>query len=490
MSSATAPYPEMTAMADDQSFAPEAPLESATPDQALQALGEHHGPVLVDLDETLFLRNSTELYLDSAWPGVAALMLLRLLDLLKPWRLTGGEATRDHWRAGLITLLMPWTIWLWRRRVRALAASHANAPLREALMRRPAAPVVVTIGFGAIVGPLCRALGLGDTRVVACRLFHPADRRDGKLDLATRVLGERTVGRALLITDSPEDHPLLRACERGLLVRWPDALFTPALAGVYVPGQYISRVKHVGQRYILRGILQEDFAFWVLASIGLATAPFWHVAGLGLLLLSFWAIYEQGYADNDRCGARYEAAPKLSPEFHKAPVATPALAPWIWAAAAGALGICALARPGLAQPQHFLIWAAVLIATDQWFRLYNRMDKGSRVWLYSGLQIGRTAAFATLVPVMPVGAAALAAHVFARWMPYFYYRHGGTRWLSEQLHLTRLVLFIWLIVFLAMAAGPESVFNWSCALLLAWNLFRARQELRLAWRNAHRIDRP
>src|SRR5205085_157548 len=154
-----------------------------------------------------------------------------------------------------------------------------------------------------------------------------------------------TVNEALALTDSADDLPLLARCRRGLLTQWPDAQFVPALTRIYLPGQYISRVKHVGQRYIWRGILQEDFAFWVLASIALAASPLWHCLGLLLLLISFWAIYERGYVDNDATGARHEEHPKLSPQFHQAPVATPAVEPWLWAAGAGALGVLALWRP-------------------------------------------------------------------------------------------------------------------------------------------------
>ena len=64
------------------------------PEDALATIRAHGGPVLVDLDETLYLRNSTEDFLDCARPGLIALILLRLLDALRPWRLSGGEATR------------------------------------------------------------------------------------------------------------------------------------------------------------------------------------------------------------------------------------------------------------------------------------------------------------------------------------------------------------------------------------------------------------
>jgi hypothetical protein len=60
-----------------------------------QPFRAHGGPVLVDLDETLYLRNSTDGFIDCVWSGLLGLMLLRVLEVLMPWRLTGGIDTRD-----------------------------------------------------------------------------------------------------------------------------------------------------------------------------------------------------------------------------------------------------------------------------------------------------------------------------------------------------------------------------------------------------------
>ena len=64
---------------------------TASPDAALEAVRAYEGPLLIDLDETLYLRNSTEDFIDCARPGLLALLLLRVLDVLKPWRLTGAR---------------------------------------------------------------------------------------------------------------------------------------------------------------------------------------------------------------------------------------------------------------------------------------------------------------------------------------------------------------------------------------------------------------
>lgn len=458
-----------------------------TPQAALQAVEDHVGPVLVDLDETLYLRNSTEDFIDCARPAVLALILLRMLDALRPWQLTGGEPTRDVWRLGLIAAFFPWTMLLWRWRVAGLAARHANRPLCTALRGRSEQPIIVTVGFRPVVAPLVRALGFSDASCVATRMPGFGDRRAGKLRMALAALGKSSVRRSLVITDSLQDLPLLDACARPLRVVWREARYRQALRHVYLPGQYLTQVKRPGERYILRGILQEDFAFWVLSSIALAAVPTLHVAGLLLLLASFWTIYERGYVDNDLIGAHFEEDPKLSVAFRDSPVRTPRWQPWLWAAALGAGAIALLRWPAAAAARDFAAWAAVLLGTYLWFTIYNRLDKSTRVWLFSGLQFARTVSFAAVVPIVPLGAAALGAHVLARWVPYYIYRFGAKDWPSTPGYLIRLLFFIVLAVLLAVVEGPRVLISWTGAALLGWNIYRARQELRLAFSSASRL---
>ena len=466
----------------------------ARPMEALATIRAHDGPLLLDLDETLYLRNSTEDYLDCARPALLAAVLMQALDSIKPWRWTGGATSRDVWRLQLVLKLMPWTRDRWQRSLPQRAAQFTNRPLIEALHGRVLRPVIVTLGFRSLVTPLIAALGIGELAIVAvgdssfaasCR-----DRQRGKLAMTVETLGDDTVRNSLVITDSLDDLPLLDRCAVPLRTLWPDARYRCALADVYLPGRYLSQVKRPGERYIVRGILQEDFAFWVLSSVALAALPLQHIAGLLLLLLSFWTIYECGYADNDRIADRFEAEPKLSPPFHANEVATPAAQPWIWAFLFGTAAILLLRWPEPPAIIDFIRWLAVLLATLGWFRLYNRYDKRTRVWLFPGLQLARSAAFAVLVPVAAVGALALAAHVLAKWLPYYVYRFGGKAWPEAPLPLTRLLFFVVMAPLLVLTQQPASLLNWTAAALLGWNVYRARNDLRATFAKAHRIDRP
>jgi hypothetical protein len=460
-----------------------------SPEAAIGAILDHAGPILLDLDETLYLRNSTEDFIDSAHPRLLALMSMRLLDAVKPWRWTGGEVTRDVWRVRAILLCFPWTDRCWRARVAQLGAKFANLRLIAALQTPGTSPIVTTTGFLPIVEPLIAALGLPRARIVAARLSNFADRRDGKLQMAIGALGDPTVREALVLTDSAQDLTLLDACARPLRAVWPEAHYRRALSGVYLPGQYLTHVKRPGEHYLVRGILQEDFAFWVLTSIALATAPAAHVLGLLLLLASFWTIYERGYVDNDVIAERFELQPKLSAAFIESPVATPPWQPWAWALACSVIGIFVLRWPGTPVFADLLTWTAVLIATHAWFLMYNRFDKGTRVWLYAGLQVARSAAFVALVPIAPIGPIALGAHVLAKWVPYCVYRVGGKGWPEAPFHLIRLLFFVVLALLLALSGGAAVLLDWSAAAILGWNVFRARHELAAAWTAARRLDR-
>jgi len=460
-----------------------------SPEAAIGAILDHRGPLLLDLDETLYLRNSTEDFIDSAQPRLPALLLMRALDAIKPWRWTGGDVTRDVWRVRAVLACFPRIGRRWKSRVAALATDHSNRRLLAALATPGTTPIIATAGFAPIVAPLVAALGLPQAQIVAARLSTFADRRDGKLHMALGALGDDTVRRALVLTDSAQDLTLLDACARPLRAVWPEARHANALSSVYLPGQYLTLVKRPGARYIVRGILQEDFAFWVLSSVALAALPLLHVLGLLFLLVSFWAIYERGYVDNDLVAARFEADPKLSTAFADAPVATPRWQPWVWALGCGAVGTLLLRWPDRPAPMDFAAWAGVLLATHAWFTAYNRFDKGTRVWLFAGLQFARSAAFVVLVPIVPVGAAALGAHVLAKWVPYHVYRLGGKEWPEAPFHLIRLLFFVVLALFLAFADGLAVLWNGTALALLAWSTYRARQELCTAWTSATRLDR-
>ena len=460
------------------------------PEAALAAIQTHCGPILVDLDETLYLRNSTEDFIDSAYPQLLARGLMKVLDWTKPWRLTGGHETRDVWRLAFIRILFPWTMWVWQTRVTQLATSLINKPLHDALRVSTQQIIVVTVGFKPVVTKLIKAMGFESTQIVAARPWSFADRRNGKLVLAQAALPDAVIASALLITDSIDDAPLLQRCAMPLRVLWPNARYRPALSCGYFPGEYLTKIKRPGERYIWRAIVQEDLALWILSSVPLAAHITSHIFGLSVLMISFWAIYECGYVDNDLIAAHFEKEPQLSATYGYTEIDTSIWKPWLWALLLGAIGVTLLRWPGMATAMDYLKWLGALLATHGCFRLYNRLDKRTRAWLYVWLQLARSAAFAVLVPITTIGATALGSNTLARWIPYYIYRHVGQQWPGGKPAVIRIVIFALLASLMIAAQGLPVVDNWSTVALVAWSVFRARHELRSMTNHIERLDRP
>lgn len=276
-------------------------------------LQTHRGPVVVDLDETLYLRNSTEDFIQLATPGLLAAYLLRLLDLAAPWRWTGGQKCRDNWRIGLVLALFPWTYWRWRHHCRHQVSAAVNRDLQVALQNYPYPVIIASNGYGVLIRPMLAALNLPGTTLVCCNLSRFHHRRDGKLALLDPTHDRAFIARSLVITDSHADADLLAACKTPCLTAWKKAAFKRAFDGLaYLPGDYLSRVKRPHQG-ALRHLVIYNLLPWILVGLS-SSASVTEVLGLTALFLSLWSIYEWGYYDNDRCAIKYERTPKLTPE--------------------------------------------------------------------------------------------------------------------------------------------------------------------------------
>ena len=256
---------------------------------------------------------------------------------------------------------------------------------------------------------------------------------------------------------------------------------------LYFPGRYLTEVKRPSKRYIVRGILMEDFALWVISTIFLSNYPLAHFAGITALLISFWAVYERGYMDNDFVAATYEQRPTLSPNFQLAEVSGWVWQPWLWAITFGAAGTYLVRWPNPFYV-YFAIWMLSLTATHIFFWVFNRLDKGTRVWMFAVLQLLRSCAFALVVPVHPTAATAIGAHVISKWIPYFLYRERpGDKWPEMPVYLMRLVFFVLLTAIVAVVDKGTAVVSVTTAVLAAWFLVRARRELIKLFRGARGI---
>ncbi len=463
------------------------PRFDATPEEALAAVARHSGPVVVDLDETLLLANSTSLFLASVRPAFLVYWVVKLADFIGR---RGGDdgPDRDTRRVRSILTLLPWSRRSWRRRATALADEYLNRPLIAALQQADGPIVVSTKGFQPVVEPLVARAGLAGARLVARDPNSDEDRDDAKLRSTEEALPSGGLAHSLVLTDDARaDHRLLAACARPLRVLWPAPPAVEPFATMYLPGRYLS-VKRPKSRYV-RTIILEDLSLWILGSVWLASNPLSHALGLVVLAVSFWAVYEFGYMDNDRSAERYERDPKLSEVYHHRRLDVAAWKPLAFAALSGAAGLWVLRWPDVPAPVDYLRWVAVLAATVVVFVLYNRFDKQTRVLLYPLLQLLRLGAFLAVVPTTAIADLALIIAVLIRWVAYYIYRTRDTTWPSDDLSVIRLLVFTAGSFLLASQDQWSDLIAPTTLSLLAWMLFRARHELPAAIRSAHRIDR-
>lgn len=471
----------------------------------IEAAGENT-PLIVDLDETLLLRNSTEEYLDSIWPRALGAVLLYALDVLKPWnwlpRSVRGEKSRDWMRVLTATVLFPWTLMLWSKRAARLVARHENVMLRHALNgSRSKYRVLATRGFAPIVAPLVKHLGMDWDAVLASRFWCGAlDRSKGKLALLESALGSEAIKHAVLITDPGEDDEVVGRVATPCCVAWLGARYVPAMSDVYVPFAYIETVKHRDKRYIRDAILGDDIPLILLAYSWISPDPISHAISMIILVFSFWCIYEIGYYENDTVAFRFECSPVLSQEYKSFTRQPVNWLPWVWA--------MTIAMPGLALlelSEHpsgdawavtedvgcsAAMWIGFLFCVRMTFWAYNYIDKTTRMWLYPLLQAYRYFGCIIVSVTNLLGAMLLMAQVLARWLSYLVYRHAGGSWRELPVALIRAVVVFFLMGGVAMGTQRfREVISWQGLIIILYCLFRARKQVVALLREAGPITR-
>jgi len=458
-------------------------------------------PVIVDFDETLFLRNSTEEYLNSLRPRAIAVILLFLLDRLQPWSWLPGlrqkREARNWFRVVVTTAVLPWTMFFWPKVARRLAQEQSNLELIAALNHKTRHQLIVaTNGFSMIVRPLLEAMPMNRSRLLACRLWWGGlgDQLNGKLARVQQWLRPEMLRQAVVITESVEDAPLLDAVHYPCLVTWPDAQFLPALSNTYIPFVYLEKGKHPGERFFARVVLYESWTMLVIGISLIDAHPFTHSLALFFLLLSFWCIYEVGYIENDLAAEKYESNPKLSDSYRKYIKRYDPWSPWVWSllfAIPGLFVLTVLEAPQLPDLLHFFqgfdlvqfvsksgVWIGLLIVLRLTYHVYNLVSVESRIWIYPVLQLYKKLGFALLCSVSLGGVMFFASYILARSAPYVIYRRGGNRKnFPEQ--MVWLVLFVLLLgaVGISRSEPLPVVFNWQTALMLGWLSFKSRHEI-------------
>ena len=483
-------------------------------DRSLAIDSIRHAPpattVIIDLDETLFLRNSTAEYLNTIQPQLLGLLVLKFLNLVKPWKWLPhsfrGSANRDWLLVVVMTCLFPWTIFLWPGRAKRLARDHCNQDLMQALNQNKNISIVIaTLGFSLIVNPIIQSFPLPSKQIISCRFWQGfKDRTKGKLRMVQEVLSPKQIAQSIVITDSVDDLPLLKQVAIPCLVIWPLSQYASPMNNIYLPLLYLGKVKRAGQNYFLKSVLAEDFPLLLLAFTWGVNNPLWHSLGILLLLVSFWCIYELGYYENDVVGEKYEEKPVLSEKYlssKSSPIRVISWQAWIWAVGLGSIGVVALdiglglvplANDGLVATSHQLFklnilplayWTGFLIFSRFCFWIYNYCNKQTRIWLYFLIQSCRYYGFAAVTPINFIGASLLSSNILSRSMLYILYRYaGGNRsdWPAQiPDKFLRLLIFIALLATITIGVNSFAAFRtWQAGVILLWLIVRGTSQIK------------
>ena len=485
---------------------PEAPAGTVAPEDLAAALADVADDrlVVVDFDETLFLRNSTELFLDSARPAVLAAAVSHVIGFVKPWRFSqryrDGFAMGDWLRVLLVVCLLPWIVWRWQKLAPALAKAYLNPELATLLAnRRFGRLVVASHGFAFIIEPLLRAMQL-QAELVACPLWTGFQgRAAGKRAALEARYGKAAVAEATVITDhAANDADILAVAAKPLVVVWPEARYERAFSRTYVPLVYTEKAKHPTHSHLFAVFFAKDWSALVIASALLAPNPVLTALGLAFLIVSFAIVYEVGYHENDVLGRQREKKPILTAERLALAGTVPEGQAWLFGALVAMPGAFLLAY---SSSSHWLsvdgdlvegtalllgLWLALLGVIRGTFWLFNRIDERSRMLLFLPLQLmkGILLALVLGLPLSVAGAALLIAVAFATWIPYIVYRMGGARWESPD-DVNRLFMLLVMVVGIGAVIGLEPLLHWHTAVVFAWTLYKARRHMLRVWSEAH-----
>jgi len=477
--------------------------------QAIDAIekADQSVSIIVDFDETLFLRNSTAEYLDNLRPRLLGLLLIKIISLLKPWswlpKPFQGIQVRDWFLVFIPTIFLPWTWFLWQIKAKQLAKNHGNQELIKAVNQNTNSQVVVaTLGFNFIVNPILRCLPIRQDLLLGCRLWQGAlDRGKGKLKMIQERLPQSSIESAIVVTDSVDDLPLLQVVKQPCLVIWPLAKYIPPLKNVYLPFFYLEKVKRVGENYTLRVIAWDDVPILLFAFSWQADHSLLHGVGIISLLVSFWCVYELGYYENDYVAEQYEEKPKLSITYHIYKEMMNTWHPWFWSLVFGVVGVALLDKAAginLLFSSKFLetsfstldpiflpclYWLGFLLLLRWCFWVYNHLNKHTRTWLYLLLQSFRYYGFLAVTATNPIGTSLLSSQILSRSVLYVVYRYSGgnaDNWPKQVPEkLLRLLIFMFLLSAIAFGSQSFTLWeNWQAWAIVAWCLVQGQGQIR------------
>lgn len=495
-------------------------------DEALKRM-EHldsNQRLVVDFDQTLFLRNSSQEFIRMARPYLFGTILYKIVEILHPWtwfsKSKNRSDTRDWFHVWVVTIFFPWTWLIWRYKAKQMAEIWTNDELGSVIRKREKRyNILSSQGFMPIIKPVLEHMDVEFGKIDACRLFGGySDRMLSKVTRVRDMIGHTVTNRSAVITDSEDDRTLLKYVDVPLLVEWPSS-DVRSVTSHYIPFYYMYKVKHKGFAPILRDILFVDLLLLLLAFSWISPIPFLHGIGIAAFFMSFLLIYEIGYMENDEVAYELEASPVLGSNFEEKRDYISYVEPWFWALGMTFIGagifktIDVLASQGttsipdvLASPLfsvfggvytnselYILVgtWAIVLSAQRFVFRLYNYADKMTRTWINPFLQSFKSLMFMTISTSNLVGAVALLCQAFSRSFGYFLYRWSRKTWPGDEVYLARFIMFPTVLFILGNALGThyKEFMNFQSLIIVLWISSRAIKPLIRTIKNARHVSK-
>ena len=245
----------------------------------------------------------------------------------------------------------------------------------------------------------------------------------------------------------------------------------------YLPLLYSEKVKRPNKKYLLNNIIGEDFLILLLAFSYSSYHPIASIFGLLFLQVSFWCIYELGYIENDVIGEKFEEKAILSYNYRSYEYCHSPVQAWVWSIVLAFSGILIVsyeqytANNTLALPtlyginlnwaaQGLLLWLFFLVALRILFRVYNFVNKQSRVWFYWILQTCRYCGFLVVLTTDTIGLMFLLSSIITRSIQYILYRYLGGKNSSWPMDFPRyfFCLLIYLVLLSAVAANERDLY--------------------------------
>ena len=446
--------------------------------------------LILDFDHTLFLSNSTEEYLNFAYPRTISVFCLTFIDWFRPWNFLPGVNKRfiyrDFIRVLIISILFPWTYLVYLTRTKKISHAYENLEIINIVKTRHWEKIVLASnGFEFIINPLLKQMNV-DFDIVIVSTFFPNKnnvRKVGKKKRLLNLLSSNELEKSTIITDNKEDEVMVDIVNELRLHRWPKEKRSKAGQGLYIPFLYTHASKRGNKNHVLNVMISQDFCIILLAYYLTSSFEIQILLSLFLLLLSFWCIYEVGYFENDLHELKYEKyhnnLDKLN-YIEKVKDSNLELSAWIWAISFSIFGIFFLQNSLCLNASclfHIMIdllkWGSWLIVLRGLYRIYNYSQFNIRQLVFPLLQIMRLAGPILFLSTNFLGLFLIVSQMTSRWLGYLIYRGGGDEKLVQK-RIIRHVIFLVLVIGLAVVQRDFYILiSWQFVLILSWSLIQA-----------------